>query len=196
VLSLLAACASPVPGGSSCPAAPVPLARIADSLPLRTQVRLGSAGDGTAAEVAAEAVQGELVLVGLAPFGARLFAIRAAGAAPRVERAALAPVGPPPLHVLDAVQRVFWLQPPVPPRPGEAVRFRHGVEEVEELGLADGGRERRFRRADRDDVVRVVLSSPAARPARARIENPWCGYSGRVVALGSPPGSEPEREAR
>jgi hypothetical protein len=183
-LALGCGCAGP---DAACPVAPVPVAELADSLPLRAQLRFLDDENASGVEAVAVLESDELVVVGLAPFGARLFSIRQEGAVPRVEPTSWARAGPRPLWVLDVLHRVFWIQPPpgteAEAGDGESTAWQRGVEQVVETRRG-AGRRRRFSRGPdyaEDVVIEYPDASQRGRGQPVTIHNPWCGYSARVV---------------
>jgi hypothetical protein len=90
-------------------------------------------------------------------------------------------LAPPPLAVLDALHRIYWLAAPA------ADGSQVDGERIEEW-LRDGRVVRRaFRREDDPDAgaVTIEYASPGGVAAASEIEivNPWCGYQAVFVTL-------------
>jgi len=181
----LLACAGRGRAVAGCPVEPMSVAGFADALPLRVQMRLSGAKSASGLEAVASLESGELVVIGLGPFGMRLFMIRQPDGAPRVEERASPRLGPPPLWVFDALYRIFWIRAPGgSASPG----WEHGGERVAE-GYQDGRRWRRFARpggGGEGVVIEYPGEAESGGGASITIRNPWCGYEGRVVALEGP----------
>ena len=184
-LAGLPACAGRGRAAAGCPVEPMSVAELADALPLRVQMHLSGGESASGLEAVASFESGELVVIGLGPFGMRLFVIRQPNGAPHVEERASSRLGPPPLWVFDALHRIFWIRAPG----GSASNgWEHGGERVAE-GRQGGRRWRRFARPGRGGEG-VVIEYPGEAESGSRasitIRNPWCGYEGRVVALEGP----------
>ena len=190
-------CAGIAERGADCMVQPVEVARLAPLLPLRAQIRFEDIGAGAGVEVVAASEAGELIVVGLGPYGVRLFSIQQSEGAPRVESTPWTRAGPPPLWVFDVLQRVFWIEPPAGFESGNQAVWQHGRERVvEDLGVGDHLRRfSRGRDGEEEVVVEYAADANLGGAQVVKIYNPWCGYTGHVVALNSGATGEMEREA-
>lgn len=184
-------CANYGPGlrGTPCPVAWVPSESIH---PAAAQLRAGMVlrvGDEEIhLEVIAENRPKELVVVALARFGVRLFAIRQRGVEVLVEGASTDDLDRIAIWTLDALHRVYWIEAP---RDSSDIQWSRAGEEIRETS-ADGRRRREFSLSRIDDPTRRVAidyaRSAAASDARygdVSIRNPWCGYEADIVPIGS-----------
>jgi len=190
-------CAGIADRGADCMVQPVEVARLAPRLPLRAQIRFEDMGAGAGVEVVAAFEAGELIVVGLGSYGVRLFSIQQSGGAPRVESTPWTRAGPPPFWVFDVLQRVFWIEPPAGFERGDQAVWQHGRERVVEV-LGAGDHQRRFSRGrdgEKEVVVEYAADANLGGAQVVTIYNPWCGYTGHVVALSSGATGEMEREA-
>jgi hypothetical protein len=178
---------SPLLGGSDCPVVPVSTTDLRGTARLRARARITVGNREIGLEIVAFTNSEELVVVGLAPQGIRLFAIRQqerdfnTDASPSQEMKHLA-------HwVMDALHRGFWIEPTVDSRHDNGVSWIREGEQIIEV-RRDGGWRREFRRAgDANDVAPVVIdyrdpAHPGGRP-RFEIRNAWCGYEAVFIPL-------------
>lgn len=176
-------CATSVnpPGGPDCVVVPVPASDLPADLSLRTRMTLVAGETPVHLETVARSTDDGLVVVGLAPYGLRLFTLRQRGRAFSVEGAAGRDPGPVPLWVADALHRIYWIQPP----PGLAVDCweRAGERVSERRGR--GGLRREFASVGAAPDSRPVSIRYPGRtgPRVIEIHNPHCGYAARVVTL-------------
>ena len=190
-------CAGIADRGADCMVQPVEVAGLAPLLPLRAQIRFEDMGAGAGVEVVAALEAGELIVVGLGSYGVRLFSIQQSEGAPRVESTPWTRAGPPPFWVFDVLQRVFWIEPPAGFERGDQAVWQHGRERVVEV-LGVGDHQRRFSRGrdgEKEVVVEYAADANLGGAQVVTIYNPWCGYTGHVVALSAGATGEMEREA-
>jgi hypothetical protein len=188
----------------TCPVVPVATGDLPEGLLLRSRVHLVGRGKDLRLEVVAQATPAELVVVGLTPFGMRLFTIRQWGRELTVETLSDRKFGQAALWVLDALHRIYWIEPPedaAPGDPGSAPGDPQSWEREEERvsdWLEAGQRRRReFARAGADPApARVSIDYPGANGAAApddgsgagtSIDNRWCGYEAVWITLESSP---------
>lgn len=183
-------------GPGPCPIVLVSTADLANPLALRARMHLVANGREIRLEVVARGTGDELVVVGVAGYGVRLFVVSQHGRAFSVEASssALERVA---LWVLDALHRAYWVRPPPSAEPGElGSRWVQGAERVTESRR--GGTRRREFALDgaAPDSARVTIDYPGdagdgdgheaeadRTVGRAEIENPWCGYTAVVAPL-------------
>jgi hypothetical protein len=138
-------------------------------------------------EVIARSQSEDLVIVGLAPYGLRLFELTQRGESLSVESAVSSEMHRLALFVADALHRVHWIRPRGP----SAVWLRSG-ERINDT-RAKGERHREFEREHGPPGSAPVTIRYAAAygPGAQKIEidNPWCGYRAVVVILDAMPES-------
>ena len=176
-----------------CPVVPVSSSELPENADLRARMQIRSGETGIGLEVVAHVESGELVVIGLSPYGVRLFAVHqrerefeveTAGSSARLRVLAY--------WVMDALHRAYWVAP-ASGRPGGAPQpgFVWAGERV--LESERGGQRRRvFRRAGSDSAVPGVTidySRPPC-PGRAVIDNRWCGYEAVMAILGGQTGQD------
>jgi len=163
-----------------CPVVPVSSAALPDTLSLRARMQVRARDVDIGLEVVAQVEAGELVVVGLAPYGTRLFTVHQRGREFEIEAMSSAKLGLLATWVMDALHRSHWIGP----EDADSARFAWAGEVVRESAF-DGGRRRAFRRAGEDSAAPGVtidyLRSPASRSAVIRSE--WCGYEAVVAIL-------------
>jgi hypothetical protein len=129
---------------------------------------------------------GELVVIGLTPFGARAFTIRQRGLQVETE----VEVAPPPFApeaVLYDVHRVFFASLGPVPADGERTVERDG-EEIRETWKDGRLLTRSYRRLDGQPAGLVEIEygadfGPAGPPASAKLRSEWFGYALEIVTL-------------
>jgi hypothetical protein len=185
-------CANFGPGltGTPCPVAWVSSESIdpeAAALRARMELRIGD--EEIHLEIIAENRPNELV-VGLARFGVRLFAIRQRGVEVVVEGASTDELNRVAIWTMDALHRVYWID--APPESSET-RWSRAGEEITDSSV-NGLRHREFALSGTDagDPTRRVsidyARSTAASGDRAEtvsIRNPWCGYEAAIAPIGN-----------
>ena len=128
----------------------------------------------------------ELVVVGIAQYGVRLFAVHQRGreialnGAPSRESAHLA------RWTMDALHRALWI--PMRPDAGAAPVVNWNWESESVMESIDGERrERKFARPGTLEpvVIRYVPGSDEASD-RVEIQNLWCGYEATFVVVDTP----------
>lgn len=183
--------------GTPCPVAWEPLASIdPDRRNLRARMELRVGEEEIHLELISEDRPEELVVVGLARFGVRLFAVRQRGDRVEVESASRPEVESLALWAMDALHRSYWIPASVA---GDPNPWPRGEERVHETATETGRRrvfslvpERGYSadpRGTSDAPSRVSIDY--ARPTAgstleaASIRNPFCGYEARVVPIRS-----------
>jgi hypothetical protein len=169
-----------------CPVVPVSSADLPEHATLRARMQIRSGDAEIGLEVVARAQPGELVVVGLAPYGPRVFTVHQRDQEFYVETMdssarsrALAN------WVMDALHRAYWIGE-TSADPGGALQpqFVWAGERVLE-SEHDGQRRRVFVRAGSASADPGVTIDYSHQPAsgRAVINNRWCGYEAIVAIL-------------
>jgi hypothetical protein len=135
-------------------------------------------------EVVARRAQGELLVVGIAPYGVRLFAVHQRGREIRVEGASSREFEHLALWTLDALHRSVWIRAPADAGSDPVVSWMRENERVTESVVA-GVRQREFSRAHTSATVQVHYAAPAAATPRIEVLNPWCGYDVVIAVVDS-----------
>ena len=189
VLAWVLCCASGPPwlGGPGCPVVPVSSMDLSASTRLRARVRIGVGDRELGLEVIVRKRPEELVVVGLVPHGARLFAVRQRGRDIEIDSASSREMEHLALWVLDVLHRGLWIEPAAGSRREDGASWSWEGEQVLEL-RRDGRWRREFRRAgDATDVAPVAIDyrDPPPRGAGSgfEIRNAWCGYEGVFIPL-------------
>ena len=183
-LLLLFGCAAiHMPGDrEGCPVDLVSTNQLPDGLSLRARMRIKVAKHDIPFEVVARSTPDALNIVGITPYGTRLFKLQQQG-----RQYSVAPETSPEarivaIYALDALYRAYWIQPP-----GEATSWNRGGEHISE-SREKGERRRKFRRTGWGAgfrSVRVAYNDVDGFPGGqdARVENPWCGYRAAIALL-------------
>ena len=129
----------------------------------------------------------ELLLLGLHPFGAKLFTLRQRGLETSVDAVPAPALEVPPLNVLRDFHRARFLGLAAVGADGSFEERRDGTE-IRELHEAGRLLRRSFQRLDGDPPGVVELHfEPASAQAeggdRVTIENGWCGYRAELTTL-------------
>lgn len=168
-----------------CPGEWVSTQAIAGDFLLRQRL-IVTRGDGVfALQLVAQKRGDELLLLGLHPFGAKLFTLRQRGLETSVDAVPAPALEVPPLNVLRDLHRARFLGLASAGADGSFEERRDGTEIRE---LHEGGRllRRSFQRLDADPPGVVELrfaSEPAEGGDRVTIENGWCGYRAELTTL-------------
>jgi hypothetical protein len=168
------------------------------SLRARVHLRLtggktgrGLAGEEIRLEIVARSQPDELVVVGLAQYGARLFTVRqrdegigSQSVATLVADAANRELEQIALLVMDALHRAYWVQ--LSEESGATI-FDWGEERVT-LTRSGETLRREFALANRGPAtgrVTIEYPEPVTEPLLPRIvmRNPWCGYEAVIVPI-------------
>ena len=141
-----------------------------------------AAGHEIAFQAVAQKRAEELIIVGITPYGTRLFELRQRGRRFTVEPDASVKIRIVATYALDALHRAYWIQPP-----GEATSWDQNGERVSESRDEAGGH-REYRRTGWRTSFRsvtIVYDDAAGFPGAqgAKIENPWCGYRATIILL-------------
>jgi hypothetical protein len=171
---------------SHCPVVPVSTADHLDDVELRARMRFSMENGEAHFEVVARRVAEKLVVVGIAQYGVRLFAVHQRGREIAVEWALSREFAQLARWTLDALHRAIWIATPSDPGTGPVVNWSWENEGVTES--IDGGQRRReFVRPDASDPVVIRYLSPSAEAGdRVEIQNPWCGYEATLVVVDTP----------
>lgn len=198
--TLACATLSAWPSAPGCPVDPVPSADLPENASLRARIQLRVGEQAIALEVVARAGSDELVVVGLAPYGFRLFSVRQRGREFEVDAGSSARLRTLALFVMDALHRSYWIAPAAadlggtghPRDPGgardtEDAQFEWGDEKISESHSSDR-RRRAFTRTDSDSAdsgVTIEYShfTASGRAGRVEIRSKWCGYEAVIAVL-------------
>jgi hypothetical protein len=182
---LLITCAGDGSWGSRphCPVVPVSTTDHLGDVELRARMHFSMDDREAHFEVVARRVPEELVLVGIAQHGTRLFAVHQRDREIAVEGAASRESTHLARWTLDALHRAIWITAPSDPEAAGVVDWNWENESVTEA--IDGGRRtRRFARPDAAAPVVIRYGRPATESGdRVEIENPWCGYEATFVVF-------------
>lgn len=175
-----------------CPGQLVPTWKIEGDLLLRQRVRVEAGERRVVLRLITQKREGELLLVGIDPLGAKLFTLRQRGSEVEVDALPAAVLEVEPVTLLRELHRMRFLAVPDGRRLSPPVFVRQGTE-ISERWQEGVLRERRFRRLDGrpEGVVTLRFASPAPEEeglARVTIDNGWCGYRAEFVTLVEEPG--------
>ena len=133
-------------------------------------------------QAVAQKTSEELAVVGITPYGTRLFELRQRGQRFTIEPAAPEEIRIVATFALDALYRAYWVEPPK-----GVTSWETDGERISESRKGSGGRReysptgwsRGFR------SVTIAYDETAGFPGKqgATIENPWCGYRATIVLL-------------
>lgn len=189
LLSFLSGCATRIPptGEPGCPVVPVASQSLGDAANLRAQIEIRSHGKRVGFDIVARANQDQLIVVGLAPTGARQFAVRQIDRDFQVEPTPSPMLRYVALWVMDALHRSHWIEPAIAVQ-GDTVRdSKWAGETLRESRSGDRRRREFIRTHPAPAVVGVTINysppSAADRSGRIEIQNEWCGYDASIVIL-------------
>lgn len=168
-----------------CPGEWVSSEAIAGDFLLRQRWRIARGDETWSLEVVAQKRGDELVIVGLHPFGAKLFTLRQRGLETSVEAVPAPALEVPPLNVLRDLHRARFLTIEGAGADGRFEQQRNGTE-IRERHEAGRLRWRSFRRLAGDPAGRVTLrfeepSESSEGAERVTIDNEWCGYRAEIT---------------
>jgi hypothetical protein len=168
---------------ADCLVVPVSVGDLPDDVDLRARMRFSVEGRETHFEVIARRVFEELVVVGIAQSGVRLFAAHQRGREIALEGTLSRKSAHLARWTLDALHRALWISPPPDAGAGLVVNWSWESEIVTES--IDGEQRRRnFVRLDESDSVLIRYLSPAAEAGdRVEIQNFRCGYEATFVVV-------------
>jgi len=180
------------PGRPGCPVVPVSSMDLPASTRLRARVRIGVGDRVLGLEVIARKGPEELVVVGLAPHGTRLFSVRQRGREIEVEPASSPQMKSRQMEhlalwLMDALHRGLWIEPAAGSRRQDGASWSWQGEHVVER-LREGRWWREFRRAGDAGNVAPVAIEYRAEPhlggeSGFEIRNTWCGYEALIIPL-------------
>jgi hypothetical protein len=139
-------------------------------------------------EVVARSSMEELVVVGIASYGIRLFAVQQRERRIAVIDAASREFGHLARWTMDALHRSLWIHAPPGAGSGPVVRWDWENEEVTEW-LQANERRREFSRSSESSPVVVEY-----REQVIEIRNPWCGYRAVFARVNDSGKEAPVRE--
>jgi hypothetical protein len=168
---------------ADCLVVPVSVGDLPDDVDLRARMRFSVEGRETHFEVITRRVSEELVVVGIAQSGVRLFAAHQRGREIALEEHLSRKSEHLARWTLDALHRALWISPPPDAGAGLVVNWSWESETVTES--IDGGRRRReFVRPDKSGSVVIRYLPPGAEADdRVEIQNLWCGYEATFVVV-------------
>jgi hypothetical protein len=171
---------------SHCPVVPVSTVDDLGDVDLRARMHFSMGGRKADFEIVARTTPEELVVVGIASHGVRLFAVHQRGREFEVEGASSRKSTRLAYFALDALHRAVWI--PAPPEPDSVAVIDWDWEDESVTDSIGGGeRRRRFAHPDASDSVVILYASPSAGGGeRIEIENPWCGYEARFIVFDTP----------
>jgi hypothetical protein len=173
-----------------CPGEFAPTGAIAGDFLVRQRLLVSHGGAVFALHLVAQKRGDELLLLGLHPFGAKLFTLRQRGVETSIEAVPAPALEVPPLNVLRDFHRARFLGL-AGADPDGVSREERGETEIRELHEAGRLRRRTFRRLSGDPPGVVELTfettSPAEGISRVTIENGWCGYRAELTTLSEQP---------
>lgn len=195
-------------GRSRCGVVPVPTAALRESGNLRARMRISAGSAEIGMEVVSRYQEGALVIVGLSPYGTRIFAAtqRDRDVTVDVEDARVRKLA---MWTVDALHRALLIprQRPQPtPQRGEPqgpkardieiVEFVWSDERVRDAWVGGQHRSRDFLRGSgAGDVpgvsIQYAAESVSERSERIDVHNAWCGYDAVVSVLSAPSESNP-----
>ena len=154
----------------NCPVVPRFRSELSDDLDLRARMHFAVGDREVHLEVVARSSPEELVVVGIASYGARVFAAQQRGRTITVKDAATRKFEYLARWTMDALHRSVWIQAPADAGSGSVVRWSWENERVTESVQA-GERRREFSRIGASAPVLIRY-----REQVIEIQNPWCGY--------------------
>jgi hypothetical protein len=168
-----------------CPVVPVPTGDLPDDVDLRAQMHFSIEDREVHFEAVARRVPEELVVVGIAEYGVRLFAVHQRGREIEVEGAPSRELEHLARWTVDALHRAIWIPTRSDADAGQVVSWSRERESVKE-SIHDGRRRREFARLGESEPV-VIRFDPASSEVgyRVEIQNPWCGYEATFVVVGT-----------
>ncbi len=177
----------------SCPVAPVSTGDLPQGLRLRARMSFTVGDRIVGLETVAHAVQDELVVIGLAPYGARLFTVRQRGREISVEASSKREFERLALWVMDVLHRIYWIAPPSDRQSSRVSSWNRANERVTEWN--DGSLLRRefVRPGENAASSRVTISyheDADTGESTVEIRNPWCGYKAVVATLTAVPAGQ------
>ncbi len=166
-----------------CLVVPVSVGDLPDDIDLRARMRFSVEGREAHFEVIARRVSEELVVVGIAQSGVRLFAVHQRGREIALEGTLSRKSAHLARWTLDALHRALWISPPPDARAGLVVNWSWESENVTD-SIDGERRSRKFVRPGESDSVLIRYLSPAAEAGgRVEIQNFRCGYEATFVVV-------------
>jgi hypothetical protein len=187
-LPLLVSCARSGSWGQRphCPVVPVSTANQLEDVELRARMNFSVEGRRSQFGVIARGAPEELVVVGIAQHGTRLFAVHQRGREIAVEGTSSRKFSYLALWTVDALHRAVWIPAPSQSGAGAVVDWSWENEYVTE-SVVGRQRRREFTHPGASDAVSIIYASPSMTSGnRIEIQNPWCGYESRFVILDTP----------
>lgn len=177
----------------SCPVEPVSTGDLPQGLRLRARMSF-TVGDRTVGlEAVARMVQRELIVIGLAPYGARLFTVRQRGREISVEASSKREFEHLALWVIDVLHRIYWIAPPPGDPSSRVSSWNRGDERVREW-KDDSLLWREFVRPGENATSSPLTISyhedADTGESTMEILNPWCGYEAVVATLTAVPAGQ------
>lgn len=176
------------PRREGCPVVPVSSAQLPPDASLRAKVEMRIDDREIGFEVVARTQSEQLIVVGLAPYGARLFSVQQRGTELEVDAGSSRRLRHLALWVMDALHRAYWIGPAAVPRSDDgSTDFVWAGERVSE-SREGGGRRRTYTRVGSGSAAPgVTIDYPpesVGGPERAlKIHSAWCGYDAAIAIL-------------
>jgi len=155
-----------------CPVVPVPTGDLPNDVDLRAQMHFSIEGREARFEAVARQVSEELVVVGIAKYGVRLFAVHQRGREIEVEGAPSREFEYLARWTVDALHRAIWIPTRSDADAGQVVSWSRERREFARLGTSES-------------VVVRFDTAPTEVGYRVEIQNPWCGYEATFVVVGA-----------
>ena len=167
---------------------PVASSELPAPLLLRTRMQIAAGEHSLRLETVAESSEEGLMMLGFAPYGVRLFAVRQRDRELSPEGLATSQLDSLALWTADILNRVFWIQSPGEAVPDGPTRWSREGERVTEWREKGRLRRREFEREGAEpSAERVSIDYPQGADgdgaAGIEVRNPWCGYEAVVVPL-------------
>ena len=167
---------------TGCPSEIASTNALPDELFLRARMLITVAGHDVTLQAVAKKTSEELAVVGITPYGTRLFELRQRGRQLIIEPAAPEEIRIVAAFALDALYRAYWIEPPK-----GVISWEKDGERISESRKESGGR-REYSRPGWSRGFRsatIAYDETAGFPGKqgATIENPWCGYRASIVLL-------------
>ena len=164
-----------------CPVDPVARGDLPQDVSLRARMRIRAGAHEASFQVVAQATPEALIIVGIAPYGTRLFELRQRDGQFFVDPALPVEARTLSIYSADALHRAYWIRPP-----GEATSWDRAGEHISE-SVQQGDRRRVYQRNDRgagSQPITIDYHEPGFEGTQgAEIDNPWCGYRAVIVLL-------------
>ena len=173
----------------NCPVKLIQASDLPQDLSFRAQVQIQKGKHQINFEAIAESKSGALTLVGIAPYGTRLFQIQQKEGEIHFSELDSSIHRSLAIFTMDALYRAYWIR-----APSKETSWDYANEIVTE-GSNHNERYREFRQSGPREASGSVkidygFESDNRTTAVTTIENPWCGYSASIVQLKNNSGNQ------